>query len=94
MANHPSAEKRNRQNIVRRERNRKQRAFMRSRIKNIRALIAEGKAEEAKALLPKVISAIEKVGSKGVLHKNAVSRKVSRTVRAVNKLLQKQPSTG
>ena len=55
MAHHLSAKKRIRQNIKRNARNRQYRTYMRTRIKKLRLLIADGKKEEAVALLPKVI---------------------------------------
>ena len=85
MANHLSAKKRSRQNVKHRERNRSYRAFMRSRIKQLRALIAEGKMEEARQYLPQVIGAIEKTGSRGVIHRKQAARRVSRIAKAVNK---------
>ena len=86
MAHHLSAKKRIRQNIKRSERNRSLRTFMRGKLKKLRLLVDEGKKDEAKAFLPEIISAIERLGTKGVIHSRQVSRRVSRVVRAVNNI--------
>ncbi len=46
--------------------------------------IDDSKPEEAKSLLIKATSAIDKAVSKGVIHKNAAARKKSRLARKVN----------
>jgi len=43
-----------------------------------------GKAEDAKALLTKATSVIDKAVAKGVIHKNAAARKKSRLAKKVN----------
>ena len=78
MPNTRSAKKRMRQNLKRRERNRRVKTEVKSIIKKVRKLVAEGKIEEARALLPRAQSIISRAWSKGVLHKNTVSRKISR----------------
>ena len=87
MANHKSALKRIRQNEVRRLRNRTQRGNMRAAIKAVRTALEEGKLEEAHGLLLKANSLIDSTASKGVLHRNAASRRISRLTRAYNKAL-------
>jgi small subunit ribosomal protein S20 len=49
MANHPSAEKRNRQRLVRAERNQAVRSSLRTAVKKARAAIAAGNLDAAKA---------------------------------------------
>ena len=51
MANHPSAEKRNRQRIVRTERNRALKSALRTTIKKARAAVGAGSAKDAKPLV-------------------------------------------
>ncbi len=46
--------------------------------------VSAGKADEAKALLTKASSTIDKAAAKGVIHKNAAARKKSRLARKVN----------
>lgn len=83
MANHPSALKRHRQSLKRRARNKHVKSGMRTLIKEVRT--ASGK-EEAEKALTKVVSAIDKAASKGVLHRRTASRYVSRLSHAVKSL--------
>ena len=48
--------------------------------------IKDGNAEEAKSLLIKATSVIDKAAAKGVIHKNAAARKKSRLALKVNAL--------
>ena len=84
MANHKSAEKRNRQNKIRNARNTHIRSTMRSYVKKVRVAIAEGDMETAKTLLEKAVPYIDKAASKGVIHKATASRKISRLAKLVN----------
>ena len=83
MANHPSAEKRNRQRITRTARNVAQKTAMRTAIKRLRAAKT---AKDAQALLPSAIRAIDMAASKGVIKKGTASRSVSRLTLAVGRL--------
>ena len=87
MANHKSALKRIRQNEVRRLRHRTQRGHMRAAIKAVRTALEEGKLKEAKGLLHTANALIDSTASKGVLHRNTASRRISRLTRAYNKAL-------
>ena len=84
MANHKSAEKRNRQRIKRRERNLLHLSTMRTYIKRVRKALAAEDIEAAKESLPLAIQAIDKARSKGVIHLNTASRYVSRLTLAMN----------
>ncbi len=84
MANHKSAEKRNRQNKIRNARNTHIRSTMRSLVKKLRTASAEGDMESAKSLLEKVVPYIDKASTKGVIHKATASRKISRLTKLVN----------
>lgn len=86
MANHKSAEKRNRQSQVRRLRNRANRTRMRNAIKNVDKAIAAGVLEDAQAALKAAIPVIAKTATKGTIHKKNASRKVSRLTLRVNKM--------
>jgi small subunit ribosomal protein S20 len=85
VANHKSAEKRNRQRVKRRARNLSHLSSMRTFMKRVRRLLESGDAEGAKASLPTAITAITKAASKGVIHGNTASRYVSRLTVAVAK---------
>ena len=67
MANHKSQFKRIRENEKRRLVNRYWAKTMRNSIKKIRST---DNLEEAKAKLPEVVSLIDKVAKKGIIHKN------------------------
>jgi small subunit ribosomal protein S20 len=84
VANHKSAEKRNRQNKIRNARNTHIRSTMRSYIKKIRIAIADGDMNTAKTVLEKAIPYIDKAASKGVIHKATASRKISRLAKLIN----------
>jgi len=86
VANHKSAEKRNRQSQVRRIRNRANRTRMRNAIKSVDAAIVAGSQEDAQTALSKAIPVIAKTASKGTIHKKNASRKVSRLTKRVNKM--------
>ncbi|MBJ93849.1 MAG: 30S ribosomal protein S20 [Rickettsiales bacterium] len=85
MANHKSALKRIRQNEKIRLRNRIQRGNMRSAIKAARTAIEQGSLEEARGLFLRATALIDSTASKGVIHRNTASRKISRLARAFNK---------
>ncbi len=89
MPNHKSAEKRDRQNARRNVLNTASRTRLRSNIKKIRVALAAGKKDEAQALLPAIVSVIDKSVQKGVLHKNAAARHKARLTSHVNELLAK-----
>ncbi|MBN2332681.1 MAG: 30S ribosomal protein S20 [Deltaproteobacteria bacterium] len=79
MANHPSALKRMRQNEKRRLRNRQVVSRMRTSIKKLRLAAEEGQNPAALAeMLQQVKVVIDKAATKGVLHRNNASRKISR----------------
>ena len=86
MPNHKSAMKRVRQNEKRRIRNRHIMSTTRTYIKAVRAAIDSGNAEAAREALPKAVNALNAAVSKGVVHRNQASRKISRLTLAVNAL--------
>lgn len=83
MANTKSAEKRIRQNVQNRERNRAYRSRLRTAIKGLRAAVASGDAAKAAELLPQTFSVIDKIAQKRVIHANAASRYKSRLAQRV-----------
>lgn len=87
MANHKSAIKRNKQNAVRRARNRSIRTKMKTYIKLIDAAIEENSVDNAQQALQAAIPVIMKAASKGTLKKENASRKVSRLTIRVNKFV-------
>ena len=77
MANNPSAEKRNRQMIKRRARNKAAMSALRTAVKKARTAL-DGKAQNAAELRKEAISKIDKAVTKGVLKRETASRYVSR----------------
>jgi small subunit ribosomal protein S20 len=88
MANHPSAEKRNRQRIKRTLRNRAVKSSVRTHVKNVRTAIAAKDAKGAQAALAAATVALDKAASKGAVAKKAASRAVSRLSSAVHQLVK------
>ena len=86
MAHHESALKQQRQNLKHRARNRKNVSLVKTQMKKLRAAIAKGDAEAAKALLPETVGEIDRAVKKGVVHDNAAARYKSRLSRKVNAL--------
>jgi small subunit ribosomal protein S20 len=88
VANHPSAEKRNRQRIKRRLRNRLVVGRMRTAIKSVRAALDpknEATGEKREELLKSAISLIDKAKSKGAIKAKAAARTISRLTQAVSR---------
>ena len=77
MANIKSAIKRNRQNEVRRLRNRSFRSEMRTLVKSARET---GTAEDTAAAIKK----IDRAAAKGIIHTNKASREKSRLQKSLN----------
>ena len=93
MANHKSALKRNRQSLVRRERNRANRTKVKNAIKKIDAAIdVESSAEMAQEALTTAIPIIDRAVVKGAYHKKTASRKVSRLTKRVNGFIKSKES--
>jgi len=86
LAHHKSAIKRIRQSETKRVRNRTIKSTMRTALKKLDQIIQDQKQEEARTLLQKTISILDRAASKGVIHKNKASRSVSRLTRKVKAL--------
>ncbi len=86
MKVHYSVKKRARQNEVRRERNNAIRSSLRTSVRKLIKAIDTGDVEGAKTELPLAVRALGKASSKGVIHRNQASRKISRLTRRVNTL--------
>jgi small subunit ribosomal protein S20 len=86
LANHPSAEKRNRQRVKRTLRNRAIKSAVRTQVKTVRSAIDAKDPKAAKEALAEAIIAIEKAASKGSLPRRTASRRVSRLAAQVHKL--------
>jgi len=83
LATTRSAEKSNRQAQQQRLRNNTVRTRVKTAVKKVRDAIAAGDTGAAKAAFQKASRAIDSAASKGVVHRNAASRRISRLARAV-----------
>lgn len=86
MANSPSSKKRARQAEARTEVNKARRSRMRTFIRKVEEAIASGDHAAASEALRQAQPEIMRGVSKGVVHKNTASRKVSRLAGRVNAL--------
>ena len=73
-----SALKANRQNIRRREQNRQMRSRLRTALKKIRASLDDNDVEAAKSALSETVSIVDKMATKGIIHRNTAGRYKSR----------------
>ena len=78
MANTPQAKKRIRRNAARQTINHSRISRIRTFIKAVESAIATGKKADAADALKKVQPEMARGVARGVLHKNTVSRKISR----------------
>src|SRR6266852_7027818 len=78
VADHASALKAHRQSLKNRENNRQFRSRLRGALKSIRTAIDSNDLADAKAALNRTISFIDRMASKGIIHRNAAGRYKSR----------------
>ncbi len=83
MAQHKSAEKRARQSNERRTMNRIKKSEMKTLLKKV---ITEKDKAKASAALDEAFSSLDKLASKGLIHKNKAANQKSRLTKLVNKL--------
>jgi small subunit ribosomal protein S20 len=86
LANHKSAEKRARQSLKRRTRNRAVKSEVRSVVKTLRASIDKGDSQAAGPQLKAAESALRRAATKGVIPSRTASRSVARLAKAVQGL--------
>ena len=77
--------KKSRQDKKRRLRNLKIKQQLKKTIKKFQALLSEKNITEAKALVGKVFSQLDKAAKKRIIHPNAADRKKSRLMKALGK---------
>ena len=86
MANTPQSKKRARQSERRNAVNKARRSRIRTFIRKVEEAIASGNADEAKAALQAAQPELMRGVTKGVVHKNTASRKISRLAARVKAL--------
>jgi small subunit ribosomal protein S20 len=84
LANHASAIKRHKQSEKRRLRNAAVKTSLKTVVKKVKEAATAGKADEAKTNLQNAVSELDKAVTKGVLHRNNASRKISRLTKQLN----------
>jgi small subunit ribosomal protein S20 len=82
---HASAVKAHRQTLKRTAHNRELRAKLRTGLKSIRAAISAGKTDDAKKMLGRTFSVIDKMSAKRIIHDNAAGRYKSRLAKSLAK---------
>jgi small subunit ribosomal protein S20 len=85
LANTRSAEKRNRQTQKRRARNQGVRTRVKTAVKAVRETLERGVLAPPQEAFKTAARVIDKASSKGVVHRNTASRKISRLAKAVAK---------
>jgi len=89
MANIKSQEKRNRQNVVRRQRNKSITSDLKTSIKKVEQAVASG--EPSDELFKVAQKKIDVAASKGVLHPRTAARKKSRLAASLTRGLRQTP---
>jgi len=84
VAHSISAKKRVRQNLKRRARNRFRKDQIKEQIKGFNAALTAGDVAKAQEELTKAVQRMDRVATKGVLHKNTAARKRSRLTKRLN----------
>ena len=87
MANHKSALKRARQNEKRRLRNKSKKSRIKGVVKDFEEAISSKDIDKAKANLINAQKVIDRISSKGTIHKKTASRKISRLTKKLNAVL-------
>ncbi len=85
--------KRIRQDAKRRLRNQAWRTKIKTCIKKVEETITQNNKDSIQAVLNEAIKVISKAASKGIIHKNTASRKISRLTKKVNTALISSGST-
>ena len=85
MANTKSAQKAMRQAVRRAARNQAARSAVRTYVKKAAEAVA-GRAEEAAAVVREAVRALDKAAQKGIVHRNAASRRKSRLMSRLYRL--------
>jgi small subunit ribosomal protein S20 len=89
LANTPQAKKRARQNEKSRVQNTAQRSKMRTHVKKVVKALGDGKVEVAKTAYQTMTSEVDKLVTKGLIHKNKAARHKSRLYARIKALAEK-----
>ena len=94
MAHSLSAKKRVRQNLKRRARNRARKDQIKDSVKGFTAALTTGKLDVAETELRKAVQKLDRVATKGTIHKNTAARKRSRLTKRLNAARAKAAAGG
>jgi small subunit ribosomal protein S20 len=86
LANHKSAEKRDRQSKARRGRNIAAKSAIKTKVKSVLEAVEIKDKEKSAAALKATAPALARAAAKGLIHKKNASRKISRLAKKVNTL--------
>ena len=86
MANSPSARKRARQAEKRRQHSKGRRSLLRTQIKNVVKAVKAGDKQGAQDAYQKAVPVIDRMATKGMIHKNKAARHKSRLNAQINAL--------
>ena len=84
MANIKSQIKRNRQNELRRQRNKSARSVLKTKVKSLDAAVASGDQAAAETAYRDISRSLDKAASKGVIHKNKAANQKSRLAKRLS----------
>lgn len=93
MPNIKSAKKRLKQTAVRNARNRALRTTIRNRCKKVLKSVAASNLQEAQAAFDVAVKTLDRMGAKGIVHKNTAARKKSRLSARLKKLKAAQAAS-
>jgi small subunit ribosomal protein S20 len=88
IPNHPSAEKRHRQNLKRRIRNRQIKSHVHSAMKGALEAIASGDSAKCDEAFRAAAKELSKAATKGAIHKNTAARKTARLAARLHRAAQ------
>ncbi len=84
MANIKSAQKRARQNVVRKKRNLDRRSAIKTAVKKVLSAVEANELDQARALLKDAEGQLARAASKGVVHRKTAQRKTSRLAKKIS----------
>ena len=86
MANHNSAIKKMRQDEKRRIRNKSYKTRVKNVVKEVEEALKDQNREAAEQAFQNAVSVLDRVASKGIIHKNKAARKKSRLAKRIHAL--------
>lgn len=92
MANLKSAKKQAKRSEIKRKRNLSRKSAIKTTVKKFLVAVESKDIKKSQELLKEAEARLERAQSKGVIHSNTASRKISRLAKRLNKLTQQQPS--